>query len=725
MASLVTHAQAPNTPAQLATGAWVSAAAAAMNSGTIEFDLTFGVAMSNAHFTGFSRNIFVANDAGGLWIELTDLKLYNQTGAVFTQSLVGTTAGAVARIKIALAPGANASTLTITQVSGTVGGTGTFNFTTSGTYYTTTNALGVGGFGGNSQWDINAQIGPITDGATGGKTASSGITATSSITTLYTPPWITAMPMRRAFPTDTGSVDGAPSYFDNALQGILDSDLLGPPAIAGDKTAASGVSATTSIATTGIRDVKRASGITATTSIATSGSGPVTVSLGSNNWTSQRFGLGGTPCRVTLASVTAGSTLVVWRGGKISDFATVPTTSVGAFVAIPNSEVELTNWAGYGSKMYILRNATSGTSVNIDCNVTSFDEHTVHVIEVLGGATIPSTAFTQVGNPGTATQTTGSITITRPTLIDLNWGGAGPVGSTSGGAGVGNHVVSAVVNLPGGGTAAMTNLGGHTFDDTNGYVQSQRFVYLATLSGTYSCTVSHAPTQGSSLSLGGISDVRTASAGIAATSSITTAGRRDVKRASAVNATSSISTAALTTKTRSSGVTATSSITTAGIRDIKRAASSTGTTSIATSGQVTRTRSAATSATTSITTAGRRDVKRSAAIAATSEIATVGQVTRMRASGVTATTSIATTGTKATTRTASAATSATSSITTAGKRDVMRSAGSTGTTSITTVGQITSGVVRSTGISATSSIATAGKRDVMRGAGSHHDKRSA
>lgn len=706
------------TPRIVVAASW-NAAAATMNGGHWKFTWTPTLASTDASFNGATWFcLLAANDDGGIYVPANTKQIQLFRNGNSTPDLIAPamTWSALQPItfEFNLAAGANASSVTVT---GATTGNGVTNFTMTGTYFTASADLGIGRWPGNTDYNINGTISAIEDFASSVVERSVSAGAVSGVDVKFTP--VAPLPWLRYFPSrDNATNEDPPSYFldgdDSPVWKIKDAELLGP--VEGpikERSVAAG--AASGIATVGQRTVMRGVTAGAVSNVAVSGSAPPTIAVGSYNWTSQEYGAGGTPARVTLASVTAGSSLLVWRGGKLSDFATMPTTSVGTFTAVANSQLELTDWSGYGSRLYILRNATAGTSVNIDCNVTAFDEHTVHVMEVLAANTIQFSTVTQQGNTGaTSTQSTASVTVVRPCVVTVDWGGAHPVGG-------GNHVVTCVLNLPGGGTLAMTDIGGHSFDSPNGYVQSRRFVLLVSTPGTYSATVTHAPVQGASLHITGITDAKVASVAVGASTGTASIPRRDVQRSVTASALSSIIVNAIrfAIVQRQVAASATSSATVSYLRDVFRAAGLSATSLISTSGAQVRSRSVATSATSGTAVAFKRDVQRSIVAAAQSAIGVSGVQVRSRSVSVGAASGITIVGQKLGTVERSCSMSAASGVLVFGERDAAgvkeRSCGASAS-STTSVGH-TRVVMRSCTASAASAVDVTSRRVVMRSAG--------
>lgn len=432
----------------------------AMNTATWSTSITFTNALNT--YSGF--NALIANGNGGLWIVNSQIQLYRDEDAALVGGTGGLTGAAGQTALVTVDPVAR----TIT-VSGLTSGNGTFSWAAGTTTLFASGSVGVGRYTDGSYGPFAGTVGDVTY-----TTAALTLAADSRAYTVT--PTAAALKYGRKLVASSTTVTVTPTA----------AALIGPSTYTLHADPAPAITVTPTAATLSRTRVLKANAasITVTPSNATftvAGG----IELGNYGFTAQIYGAGGTPCRVTM-SVTAGSAILIGRGGKISDFSTVPTASVGTFKFIDQSR-ELADWVGYGSALYILRNNSGGTNVNFDCNVTSFDEHSVHATEIKGVNTVAAHLWNQQANAGAAsTQSIGSITVDRETAFVVDWWGAHPVGG-------GDHVVSCTLN-----GVAMTDLGGWTVDNPNGYVQTKRFIRIVP-AGTYSALVSHSPTQGAML----------------------------------------------------------------------------------------------------------------------------------------------------------------------------------------------------------------------------------
>lgn len=210
--------------------------------------------------------------------------------------------------------------------------------------------------------------------------------------------------------------------------------------------------------------------------------------VGAHGIVVQPYGSGHAPAQITLSTAASGSTFLVALGGKISDIDNGPTDNKGNTYSLLGSPEQYADWPGYGSAVWIARNAKGGAGHVWSQYVTSWDEVTMFVVELPAAGTNPAitSAFSQRANSGaTSTQTSNSVTTTREARELAFWFGAGPVGR-------GNHVVSP--------NNSFTKLQGYGYDDPNGYVQAW-MAYRAASAGTHNVTWSHSPIQGAQLRL--------------------------------------------------------------------------------------------------------------------------------------------------------------------------------------------------------------------------------
>lgn len=194
----------------------------------------------------------------------------------------------------------------------------------------------------------------------------------------------------------------------------------------------------------------------------------------------QGYGSAIGPVKITR-DTTSGNTFLVALGGKHSDIDDAPTDSYGntwTLVAID----DYTDWAGYGSSVWVTTNATGGSAHTFSQTVTSFDEMTMLMVEVPAGSTpIVRSSFTQKANSvGGTTMASTSVTTTGPARFVSFWYGAGAGGS-------GNQTAA---------TNTGTGLDGYGFDDSNGYVQAFDSFEDQASAGTYGHTWTYSPAQG-------------------------------------------------------------------------------------------------------------------------------------------------------------------------------------------------------------------------------------
>lgn len=194
----------------------------------------------------------------------------------------------------------------------------------------------------------------------------------------------------------------------------------------------------------------------------------------------QGYGSAIGPVKITR-NTTSGNTFVVVLGGKHGDIDDAPTDTYGntwSLIAID----DFTDWPGYGSSVWVTKNATGGSAHAFNQTVTSFDEMTMFLVEVPAGATpTVSASFAQKSNSvGGTTMASSTVTTSGPSRILSFWYGAGNPGS-------GNQTAA---------TNIGTGLDGYGFDDPNGYVQAFDSQDDKATAGTYGHTWTYSPAQG-------------------------------------------------------------------------------------------------------------------------------------------------------------------------------------------------------------------------------------
>lgn len=211
--------------------------------------------------------------------------------------------------------------------------------------------------------------------------------------------------------------------------------------------------------------------------------------VGAHGIVVQLYGSGHAPAQLALDTAASGSTFLVALGGKSSDIDNGPTDNKGNTYSLVGRVEDYVDWPGYGTAVWIAKNAKGGTGHVWSQYVTDWDEITMFVVELpSAGANPPiASAFSQRPNSGaTGAQTSSSVTTTRAAHEIALWFGAGQPND-------GNHVAT-----PNNG---FTNLRGYGYDDPNGYVQGYMAYRAATTAGTHNVTWTHSPVQGAELRL--------------------------------------------------------------------------------------------------------------------------------------------------------------------------------------------------------------------------------
>ena len=207
----------------------------------------------------------------------------------------------------------------------------------------------------------------------------------------------------------------------------------------------------------------------------------VTLSLGSHGIDYQVYGHASRDASITI-SVTAGSMILFFTGGKSTDIGTTPTCSAGTFKKLDQVR-DYTDYPGYGTAVYVLYNAAGG-STTITQPVTLFDENTCYAVEVLRGKIVRHLTWRQVANAsGALTWSSPTATATGPAIAFFDWRGSGSVFSPSS---------TPFTAAP----RASTVIESYLVNNSDGEVQSVLAYREISSAGTVDETWDHTPSQG-------------------------------------------------------------------------------------------------------------------------------------------------------------------------------------------------------------------------------------
>jgi hypothetical protein len=183
-----------------------------------------------------------------------------------------------------------------------------------------------------------------------------------------------------------------------------------------------------------------------------------------------------------VRNTTTGSTLLLVMAGNHGDIDNGPSDSYGNTWSLVDID-DYSDWAGYGSAVWVATNATGGSDHVFTQSVTAWDEITMFLVEIPNAGATPTvlSSFTQKSNGvGGTTIASSPITTSGPARLVSFWSGSGTVGN-------GNHSAS---------TGTATPLDGYGFDEANGYVQAFDEFEDQASAGTYGHTWTYTPAQG-------------------------------------------------------------------------------------------------------------------------------------------------------------------------------------------------------------------------------------
>jgi len=237
-------------------------------------------------------------------------------------------------------------------------------------------------------------------------------------------------------------------------------------------------SALTATLTTGI---SLTAAMAAVSTVSAALSGP---RLGQHNLVYDLDGTGSSPKSLgSLATGTAGSTLIVGVGrGVLSDIAT-PTDNKGNTFTPLGVAHAYTNWASSGTRTYGCAVAAGGSGHIISSakSASPTDEITLWAVEVLGGGVIQDHSWVEVLRP--TALTSGNVTAARDALLVAAWWGDEGVGAPH--------------------TAAPSDAGWTVIDGvgTSGSMVQCYVAVKQVSAGTHNVTWTCSPVQGAQLSL--------------------------------------------------------------------------------------------------------------------------------------------------------------------------------------------------------------------------------
>lgn len=476
---------------------------------------------SNSAYSG-DQAILATNDNGGLYMSTRVVSLYNGSGPgtlVVASGALTWAAGATITITVNLAAGANASSLV---VAGAATGNGTFAFTTSGTYFTSS-TLGVGQWTSSNTFLFSGTVSAVTDGGaitTTGTGACGGLTSSGSVAVSTTASGTTAC----GGIASTGAISAPNPSGVSACGGISSAGSMAVTVSTSGTAACGGITSSGTMSGGSLWGTVGATGIgqradqtgPATGSFSTEFVARVpgatvlvngrlvfngrrwhvntggTLSGGAGSTGATGLQADGTATLVPVAGDTeltmttqaTGSVILVWlmRENSTSD-TSAPTDNKGNTYVLQGSRNTYTGFTSATSALYACFNATGGANHIISATYPNKAgtgaEATLLAVEIPTGRStslIQSRAFIETAAPGGGTINGPSVITTGPAMIVVAHLGADnvltPIGNSHPGVAGSPYLM-------------CVDADGRVSIHVNGYIQGQLYYFYAPTAGTY------------------------------------------------------------------------------------------------------------------------------------------------------------------------------------------------------------------------------------------------
>lgn len=571
--------------------AW-NGVASTLNAGKWRFTFTPTNASTNGAFSDW-KALVVANDVGGCYLEgnTHEVALYNNNGG--GTKVVGRaitwTAGQAITVTFDIVAGANASSLTI---SGAATGNGTTNFTTSGTYFTSSVDLGIGRYPGDVFFDFTGAgggtIGAIDDTLAAGASGAADVGGVTGSGAAITGTFASGSANVGGITSSGASTSPGAASGSSAVGGITSSGAAASPAVASGSASVGGITGTGSagqslFGTIGasaqgqrIDQSGPATGTMTTAYAARTPSSAVAINdqlaFNSRRWlvhTPGTLGAGsgptgtgqqadGTASLVALTSTDTALAMttqpsnsvmlaVLMRENWTSD-TSAPTDNKGNTYALVNGPHAYTGFPSAQTALYAKTNAVGGASHVLSAtwpvkNVTGAEMSLLAVEVPTGRATAIVQDASFVERSSAASVTSVSVTTTGPAVLVGFWLGTGgviTVGTTHPGA-----PQAPFTAIPNADTAVAIH--------NNGYIQGKSAYAYVTAPGTYTVTWT-GTSEGAQLYLVAIQEAPgTSASGAASVGGITGAGVAGPAASGAANVAGVSSTGATSSTTAGAG----------------------------------------------------------------------------------------------------------------------------------------------------------------------------